>query len=908
MRNVLMSGARESRVVRQAASGGHGDLPEPERLVAARFAAPPQPDGYVERRRLHDMLQQGTEGPLTLVSAPAGSGKTVTVASWVRHGHAPGPVVWVALDDVDLAAGALWPVVVEGLRRKGIAATGGVPASGAGTGRSFLTSLAAQVAAHPEPVVLVLDCDGTLSRDDSVALDLVVRRADGRLRLVVLTRADPLLPLHRYRLADTVVEVRMADLAFTPDEAGELLARRGVDLDLPTTRFVTDRTKGWAAGLILTAMSLGHRSDQREAAKELTGDTGAVAEYLLAEVLDAQPPAARELLLNTSVVDVVRPGLVTVLGGPQAQRAFGFLVHGNALIDEVPDSPSCYRYHPLFRELLRAQLAYERPVEAVELHRAAAEWLADNGLVREAVRQAVAAGAWEQAAAYVVDDLAVGQLLVEPAPGWFGDSLSKLPPDAAGVAAGIVRAARAVSGHDVDVSEEETGRAAQQLAAAGRHWPAADLGLQLLRLTQARARSDGDAVLTAAADARRLLQQVDPTRLAAHPELVAVIESGKGAAYLLWGRLDSAAEAFGAGLAASQRPGGELVGLDCLGHLALIAAWRGQLRKSMTLAERALAVQADAGLPACAGQNGAEVALAWVHSERYDLGTARRHLQRAAECPPDESDPLRTVMLASVEARGRRARGDLEGALTCLSEARSLVPTGARWLTERLDLERAAQDIVSGAPDRAVAVAEGLAGPGAPEASVVLAQARLARGDELRQPVPTMGGQRAPLDVRVNAWLLEAWRRLRGGDEPRAAQALERSLALAAPERLRRPFREAPAEVRRLVRTHPELAQRNDWLGGDHPAVPPAVPRQRRPEAVGSAEPAAQPIIEPLTEKEREVLQHMAELLTTEEIAAAMFVSVNTVRTHVRNILRKMSASRRNEAIRRARELGLLAR
>jgi LuxR family maltose regulon positive regulatory protein len=897
-----MAGAQKFGTVSHAGTGLRVELSEPERLVAARFAVPSLPDGFVERPRLHDMFQLGAEGPLTLVSAPAGSGKTVSVASWVHGRPQPGPVVWVSLDEADLASGGLWPVVVEGLRRMRIEVTGRGPAAGAGAGRAFLTSVGAQLAAHPETVLLVLDCDGSLSRDDAVSLDFVLRRADGRLRLVLLTRADPLLPLHRYRLADTVVEIRMSDLAFTPDEAAELLAHRGVQLDEPTTTFVTNRTKGWAAGLILTAMSLGHRSDQREAAHELTGDTGAVAEYLLAEVLDAQSPAARELLLNTSVVDVLRPGLVTVLGGPQAQRAFSFLVHGNALIDEVPDSPSCYRYHPLFRELLRAQLAYERPDEAIELHRAAAGWLADNGLVRDAVRHAVAAGAWEQAAAYVVDDLAVGQLLVEPAPGRLGDSFNRLPPEAAGVAAAIVRATRDVVGHDVDASEAEVARAEEVLAASGRRWPAADLALQLLRLTHARVRPDSSVALTASAAAGRLMRQVDVTCLGAHPELAAIVESGEGAALLLQGRLDAAAEAFAAGLAAGQRPGAELPLVDCLGHLALIAAWRGQLRKATTLAERALAVEVDLGLALCAGLTAADVALAWVHAETDDLGAARRHLQRATECPQEESDPLRTVMLAAVEARGCRARGDLDGARSFLTGARSWIPAEAGWLTDRLDLELAVLDIVAGETDRAVAVAERLAGPSAPEAALVLAQARLERGDELEQPIPTMGGQRAPLDVRVGSWLLEACRRLRCGEEARAAQALKRALDLAAPEGLRRPFREAPADVRRLLRRHPELTTRHDWLSGEPAAAPSAPPRQR------AAVTADQPIIEPLTEKEREVLEHMAELLTTEEIAAAMFVSVNTVRTHVRNILRKMSASRRNEAIRRAREMNLITR
>jgi LuxR family maltose regulon positive regulatory protein len=172
--------------------------------------------------------------------------------------------------------------------------------------------------------------------------------------------------------------------------------------------------------------------------------------------------------------------------------------------------------------------------------------------------------------------------------------------------------------------------------------------------------------------------------------------------------------------------------------------------------------------------------------------------------------------------------------------------------------------------------------------------------------VPTIpGAQGGTLSTRVDGWLLEAWRRLRQGDEPSAARALDRSLRLAAPERLRRPFREAPREVRRLFRRHEELARQHGWVGIDRPLTVAEIPEQRTAAPTGSE--SAVLLIEPLTEKEREVLGHLADLLTTEEIAAAMFVSVNTVRTHVRNILRKMSASRRNEAVRRARELGIIS-
>jgi LuxR family maltose regulon positive regulatory protein len=291
-----------------------------------------------------------------------------------------------------------------------------------------------------------------------------------------------------------------------------------------------------------------------------------------------------------------------------------------------------------------------------------------------------------------------------------------------------------------------------------------------------------------------------------------------------------------------------------------------------------------------------------VHAETYDMSGARQHLQRAAELVRPEGDAMQAVMLTIVGARVHRAAGDIPGAMAVLVEAQSGERVTA-WLSDRLRVEQAALEIRSGEPERALAVVKDLAETENPDASLVLAQARLASGEDLARPIPA---PRASLTARVDGLLLEAWRRLRQGEEPGAVSALDRSLRLAAPERLRRPFREAPRDVRQLMRHHEDLTRQHSWLSADRAAMTRPVPAQR-----GMPHPEAETkesalIVEPLTEKEREVLGHLAELLTTEEIAAAMFVSVNTVRTHVRNILRKMSASRRNEAVRRAYELHIL--
>jgi LuxR family maltose regulon positive regulatory protein len=878
-----------------------------ESFLAARYAVPPRPEGYVDRPRLAELLDRGARGPVTLVSSPAGTGKTVSVASWATSGRPPGPVVWISFDDADVAATTLWPFVVEGIRRRGVRLGSPAPSTGHGElDTGFLSTLTAQIAALPEPVVLVLDCDAALPKDAASGLDHVLRRVGDRLRLVLLTRADPLLPLPKYRLSGSLVEIRMADLAFTTPEATALLAGKGVHLPESTTDVLARRTQGWAAGLILTAMSLAHRVDPQQAAADFTGATGPVAEYLLTEVLDVQTPDARELLLSTSVVDRLRPGLVEALAGARAPRALEFLSHGNAFLEAIPESAGCYRYHTLFRDLLRAQLWYEAPEKARQLRRRAARWLAEHDELVEAVRQAGAADAWEDSAQYVVDDLAIAQLVVEPPRSPLGAALGRMPDEAAGPCVSLVRAARALSRNDVERCAGELTEARRLLERSGSPAsPAAELAASLLLMASARARGDSEATLAASAQVERLLTAVDSSRRLAHPEIAALVGVSRGFALVSSGWLEEAADAFRTGASAPHRPGSECPLIDCLGHLALLAAWSGQLRKATALAAQATTVESESDVPPDTCSSAAETALAWVHSEAYGMTRAKAHLRRASAMAPPHDDPLQRAALAIVDARIRRASRDFEGALARLAEAQA-GPGLPPWLADRLRAEEAGLDIGSGEPELAVELLAATAEPSGPEAVLALAEAKLASGEDLKEPVPTIpGAQGGTLSTRVDGWLLEAWRRLRQGDEPSAARALDRSLRLAAPERLRRPFREAPREVRRLFRRHEELARQHGWVGIDRPLTVAEIPEQRTAAPTGSE--SAVLLIEPLTEKEREVLGHLADLLTTEEIAAAMFVSVNTVRTHVRNILRKMSASRRNEAVRRARELGIIS-
>lgn len=885
-----------------------------------RLRLPSPPFRLVARPRLDARLADGTNGPLTLVSAPAGTGKTVAVAQWVASGAAPGPVTWVSADDGDLTEARLWPLLVTGLHAADPSLVLPAPPGGAGgEQREFLFALAAALLGRERPAVLVIDAGDAIPTAVATALDVLLRHAGDRLRIVLAVREDPPLPLYRYRVARTLTEVRAPDLAFSADEARELLLGQGLRLPEPALELLVAKTEGWAAGLVLAGMALADRDDVAAAAADIAGDTATIADYLIAEVLDAQPPAARQLLLETSVVAVLRPGLAESLAGPHASRALSFLVHGNAFIEPVASHPGSFRYHPLFRELLQAQLAFEEPDRVPVLHSAAAAWLAAHGELDEAVEQAVAAGQWAAATRYVVEALAVPTLLVAPTTAGWASRLRGLPASVEGPYAALVRAALALDAGDVDACRRDLTAAddGAQAPATGAAGPALEVTRALVQMVMCLVERRREEAWHYGELAGDLVPRLDPEVLRKRPEVEALAAWACGCARIDRGAVDAAAATFRAVPRDTPSTACAAPAIDSLGQAALVAARRGELRRATALAEDALELQDRGGAGLLSAPHPAHVALAWVAVERCDLATARRHMLRATEADARLTvGPFARAMLAMAGARTLRARRELDEALHVLADDDLQAPTTPTWLQDEVRAEITAIELAAGRPERAVAALAQVSDPDI--APVVTARARLAlvggaaprprtgsvrpggSAPHVSTPRSGVAGQssrpdRPTVAARVDSALVETAALLATGDERSAAQALDHALRTAATELLRRPFEEAPAAVRALLRRRPDLAARHPWLG---PAgrTPPMIPAQRM----------APDVVEPLTHKEREVLALLSELLTTEEIAGSLVVSVNTVRTHVRSILRKLGATRRNEAVRRARDLGLL--
>jgi LuxR family transcriptional regulator, maltose regulon positive regulatory protein len=855
---------------------------------------------HVRRPRLVQRLKSAHECQLILVSAPAGYGKTSLVADWIGSLGADERTAWVTFEEHDEG---FWHGLVGCLESMGVEASADTFShTGPRVDPRLLTSLASLIAAQGSRLRVVVDGHDIISEAVGRDLDFLLRHSGHRLQLVLLTRSDPLMPLYRYRLDDTIAELRMRDLAFTDAEASELFASNGVELGESSIEALNARAEGWAVGLRFASAMLRERADTDAAVAEVVGDSGNIAEYLVAEVLEVQTPEIRQLLLSTSITDMVRPGLDAALGGASAARDLSLLTRENAFVEPVPGHPGCYRYHPFFRDLLRATLTYEDPQELERLHRVAAEWFADHGEVEESVRQLTAIHAWDEAARRVVANHGLGELLLHGSSGTLRNRLRTMPRVTRGPAAPLVRAALSLLQGETAQSARDLVRARQAIdSSPGK--PDDDAEVALAVLDALRARNDDPR--TAAELADRAATALTST-LGAHPDpdplLVGLVGASRGIAAIRAGDLTLAAENF-TEVASAASPPEPLLTAESEGFLALLSCFQGRLSHAGELAGRALAAAEQIGLPAVGRPSAASLALAWVAVERCDLPAAVGHAAQAGKSRFLAGDPVSLAVLALIRSRTEAARGHLPHA-SSIVQAAIAEATADEWSTEVLHLEAARLALANG---RLGLVGEHLAGPYGreePETVLLEAQLALARGDDLDlDTASAVLESSTALHLQVSGLLTLAADRLRDGSPGRARVAVDRALRLAAGENLRRPFHEATPEVRQLLLNDAGLLAHHPWLGADGRS--PAVDRNRSDPLKPSTEEPA-PVLEELTPRELEVLGHLAELLSTEEIANAMFVSVNTVRTHVRSILRKLGVPRRNAAVRRARELDLI--
>ena len=877
-------------------------------VLLSKITAPSRPDWFVGRTRIDRHITVGTSGPLTVVTGPPGAGKTTAAASWAAA--ARGPVAWVTLDRYDSRPSVFWSTVVEALGKAGVTFRRGPPTQGRGAaeGHAFLLRLAADLAAQHPPVVLILD-DFHLAASAGLTdgLQYLMRNARPGLRVVICSRTDPMLSLHMHRLAGELTEIRAGELAFSVREAGLLMAQHGVALPDEPLELLTTLYEGWAAGLRMAALSIQGQGDPERFIKEFAAEDSAIAGYLVEEVLNNQPARTRDLLLKTSILDRVSAGIAGELAGAeQAASILEDLAAANAFVE--PLGNGWYRYHALFAEVLRHKLRFKYPGQVAGLHRRAARWYQANRQLPDAVRQAIAADDWPLAAQLVIDDLAIGTLIGAADHDGLGDCLRRMPRVTAEAGPHLALAAAAIALCDV---RHEAGRAALAVAddlliriPTDQELPSR-LAAEMVRLEFARRSGDLGTATASVAALERLAGQIPADTLARHPEIGAQLQAAQGVLGFWSGQRWSGHLAIEAA-----SPDEEPVAsgtaqpdhADCCGYLALLDALQGRLHAAEQVSQAA-GLSGEGSTEAGQRPSGAaEVALALTHLERNELHEARYRLKRADAALRARPDKLAGAIAYLVAAGYQLAEGHARGAAEQIDRARQGWSPPS-WLDHRLTLLESRAFAAAGDIPSAVAAAERAHPAASLDAAVALAQAWL-DGGELQAAAgalergPALTGEE-PDGRRLDRWLVEARLAYANGDRTRGRQSLEKALRLSHRERLRLPLALAAAWMQPVLRGDPELAEAHRYL--------------LEPDQTGLGDSAHRPaertnplIVEQLSEREREVLGLLAGMLSTAEVADELYISVNTVKTHVKNIYRKLAATHRGEAVRRARQLELI--
>ncbi|MFI7647688.1 LuxR C-terminal-related transcriptional regulator [Micromonospora sp. NPDC049460] len=1011
---------RDTGVV--AVAGGPAGAP----LLASRLspAAPPEP--LLLRPRLLRALDAGTAGPVTLVCAPAGWGKTTLLASWFRaageagchpgrtgegpvtaaaegardtvaSGASPGdfgaaeapagPVrplpAWVSVEAGD-DGDRLWSYLAAALRAAADPADDapGPPVPDRSPRPDQLEVLAAALAARERPVLLVLDDLHRITDPAALTgLDFLLRHAEQRLRLVVGARGGLPLAVHRLRLAGELTEIGPEELAFTGDEVADLLTAHGVTLPAAGVRRLRERTGGWPAALRFASLALRGQPDPARWAEQFGGDQPDVAGYLREEVLAGLAPEARDVLRRSAVADAVCAGLVDALTGrADGEQALAALAGDGGLLRSDDSRPPWYRCHPLLADLLRAELGRLPADELRDLHLRAAGWYADNGRPADGLRHALAGGDWDRATELFVTRWPELVPYDRDEPG--GPAPAPPPPEAVRRDPELALACAAERAGAGDATAATGHLRAAVDAARSLPAPRRDRFRRLvaaLEVTLARLAGDPEAVRAAAA---RLLAGrpapgstvpssppatgapatdasptgvpptgvpttggpiggptgvlatggptgVSPTGrerlgtaawpLAPGPALPveprgdavedadvrAVAGTALGLADLADGDLAAAGSAFARALAAARDAGRPRTELVCASRAALLHAVRGELRTAEALARDALA------MPPCRGWSCREdcahgyLALALVALHRDQPEEAEAHLALAA---PATGESTVAATAALCRAGLLRDAGDLPGAHRALAEARERLadrPRAAELASWLLAAEADLRGIRGDLDTARHLLADRVRDGADPPLAIALARVELRAGDPRAAgyALPDWeapGAADWPLPVRLDAAVLDAVLARRAGDDRRAGRVLERALDLAGPEGFRRAFTRAEPGVRDLLAAHLDAGTAH-W-----PTVSDLVRGADTPPDRTSADQRPAALDEPLTERELTILRYLQSILSNVEIAAELSLSVNTVKTHVRNIYRKLDATRRREAVRRARDLHLI--
>lgn len=884
-----------------------------EGLLATKLHVPRRRVGLIPRPRITERLRSGASRSLTLVSAPAGSGKTTAVSEWV-HARDSG-ASWLSLDEGDNDPSRFWSYFIAALQtlEQGLGGSADelLRSPQPPSSESLLTTLINEISRfNGEFAVVLEDYHAIDSAPVHEGVSFLLDHRPPQMHLVIMTRVDPPLPLARLRARDDLSELRAADLRFTVDEAATYLKQAaGLDLSAADVNALEERTEGWVVGLQMAALSMRGREDVASFIDSLSGSHRYILDYLAEEVLDRQPERVRSFLLETSILArLCGPLCDAVTERTDGRDTLEMLESANLFVVPLDDERRWYRYHHLFQEFLRGFLEDAEAASVSRLHRRASRWLAENGFASEAVDHALAAQDFE-AAASLVERYGETFLWRDSQQATVLRWMDSLPESVVGSRPQLCLFhawARFTTGQ-WEAVEPLLQQAEQALASLDNGSEGAGVLGEAAVIRSAIAYESGE--MARSIDLARAALELVPED-ARHVRAVAAFQLGLARQFA--GDLSAANEAHQEAAAISQASGNAAIALLASGCQAQIEVLRGRMRAAAEAYERARQAgmtQAGRSLPpaglAC-------VQMGEVLREWNNLEASERTLREGMDlCDQQGGMPEHVLQGRVTLARVLLARGDGQGSQAAMREAeqlldellsrpgdvRSIIAQSlryrVRWWLARGDLSAA---------DRWVEE-EGLDGGRVDNgrlAEHILFSRVLLAHREYSDAVALLRRLREAAEGRGWPWpiaetlALKALARSAEGDDGRAAELLDGALRLAEPEGYVRLFIDGGEPMRALLQRAAAEGRAPRYAGRILAAFD------------GAAGAAAGELPEPLNDRETAILRLMSAGLSNSAIADELYLSVNTVKWHARNIYGKLAVSNRATAVARARDLDVL--
>jgi LuxR family maltose regulon positive regulatory protein len=878
-------------------------------LLTTKLYIPRPRPTQLSRPRLIERLNESQSRKITLISAPPGFGKTTLLSAWIPQNQYC--VAWVSLDSSDNSPFLIWTYIIAALRmldaHLGEKALSILQSSQSVSLESVISTLINEIAAFSDRFSLVLDDYHVISSESiHKSLTFLIDHQPPQMHLIISTRMDPSLPLAQLRARGELAELRADDLRFSSEEAALLLNQMaGLDLTAQDVAALESRTEGWIAGLQLAALSMQGHSDSTSFINAFTGSHRFVLDYLSDQVLRQQPEELRLFLLQTSILDRLSASLCDALTGSTGSQAMLEMIdQRNLFLIQLDDNRRWYRYHHLFADVLKHRLREEQPGAMVELHRRASEWHEHAGLLPQAVRHTLAAKEFERAVQMIerVADSVWQRGEITTLTSWMQalpDAVRRAHP------ALCLDYARFLAGAFQNVTVETIVREVE-------HWletnpPTSDQEAALLRGRLAALSAHLASLHNDFSQSIQLshqAQELIPPDDSCWRGFIALNLAGAYRFTSLW---VEASQTYTEAATFCQLAENWVDALAALGLRGEVLQAQGQLHESVQQFEQVLRLAQAWDIPYSPAIGYALTGLGRVWCEWNDLDTAQRYAQAGLEhgTQADFVDVMLRGYLTLV--RIRKAQGDLDSALALLEDVEPVVQRinvmeVMEWVNAyraQVWLERGdSEDAFHWAIGDIKNIYDGIY----PTIPVALAQVWLAQGRpehalQLLEHALQAAEQVGRLGNAIQILVVKALANRARGDPDQALTDLEKALELAEPEGY---FRVFVDEGRPILRLLARAASRN----------PASVYIQRLLEALGvpvAIEPiASSQLIDPLTTRELQVLQLIADGATNQEIANELVLALNTVKKHISNIYLKLGVDNRVQAVARARHLGLL--